>query len=105
MYILLQVLQFGVAWNDLLTETHKLKKAIQSYEEENFYLNESENSLVPQIEILVEKLFNLYKDFESSILLMEKNLQYEPIQIKVQQLKEIQASLTPLHNCHEERLL
>ena len=50
MYILLYVLRFGVAWNDLLTEAYKLKQTVMSHEEENFYLEESENSLVPQIE-------------------------------------------------------
>ena len=74
MYILLYVLRFGVAWNDLLTEAYKLKKTVISYEDENF---------------------------ESSLLLMD-NVDCEQIRAKVQELEEIQARLTELHNCHEE---
>ncbi len=99
--VVVLVLRFGAEWNNVLTEAYKLMQTVLSYEEENFDWSESENIILSQIELLMERLINLYKSFESSLLL--RNIQEsEHVRAKVQELEEIQHRLTELHNRHDE---
>jgi hypothetical protein len=45
------------------------------------------NSLIPEIKKKkIIKLFSVYDEFESLILEMDNNIQYEPIRLKLEQL-------------------
>lgn len=99
--VVVLVLRFGAEWNDVLNDAYKLRKTVLSYEEENCDWCESENIILPQLEILTERLVNLYKSFESS-LLQRHIREAEHVRAKVQELEEIQHSLTELHNRHDE---
>jgi hypothetical protein len=99
--VVVRVLRFGAEWNDVMTEAYKLRQTVLSYEKDNCDWCESENIIFPQIELLMERLVNLYNSFELS-LLQSHIREPEHVRAKVQELEEIQHSLTELHNRHDE---